>query len=59
MINNRRLSRSDGGHGDKDSGNVELHLDGLIGLVVFGFGIGWMEKEVELESGFLNKVICL
>jgi len=30
MINNIRLGSSDGGHGGKDSGDVELHLDGLI-----------------------------
>jgi hypothetical protein len=52
MINNRRLSRSDGGHGGKDSGNVELHLDGLIGLVVFGLElVGW-KRRLNWKVGF-------
>jgi hypothetical protein len=57
----RFSSSSDGGHNGKESDDFELHLDGFVWLclVLELAGGRWMEKDFELESGCLKKLICL
>jgi hypothetical protein len=51
-----RLSSSDGGHGGKESDNVELHLDGFVWLcLVLELIEGGWKKEVEFEKWLFEK----